>query len=119
MSSLFVLTTQDTWREIKLTPDDKRYDTYCRIRDILNDRKEITCEIRLNGIRTKILFMDIHHGCSVAFCEQEDSKTYDLRYIVYGTKYHSHYGIGVTLNDVTIHNSLRHCPVYITAHYIK
>lgn len=64
--------------------------------------------------------IECHRMCTVLYCQQYDSETNGLRFMVYATKYNedSTYGIGWGLNDIGETHALLHCPKNITAHFV-
>jgi hypothetical protein len=73
------------------------------------------------GITIDILSTEYHRGCSIAYCIQKDKKTEGLRYIVYGVyiKEAEDYGIGTSLCDFNIKNTIHHCPNNVTARHVN
>lgn len=74
-----------------------------------------------NHYHVKILSIESHRLCTVAFCEQTNLKTQTKRYVVYGTEYDdwSEYGIGRSLSSFTTDELCEHCPSHIQIKLIK
>lgn len=71
-----------------------------------------------NGISIDIVRLDYHRGCSVAYAVQHDKNTSGVRFVVYGIKVDSDYGIGIDLDSITTDTAAQFCPPDVTARYI-
>lgn len=66
-------------------------------------------EVVSSSCHTRIMMIESHRCCTVAYCIQHNLETSGVRYLVYGTKWNldSTYGIGTTLEAVDVE---KYCP---------
>lgn len=127
---LYILTSSNQWLIVNSKdPKNKYYDTYTFIKETLDkwqfkgkkaEEAKFDIHYNMSGVATKILKIESHRYCNVAFCQQYDFTTDGLRYIVYGTRYNENndHGIGVSLIDITNKYADKYCPNIITTKYI-
>lgn len=120
VSELCMLTKSNKWITVKLDRTNKYYNTYKHIKEILNSMQGKgdsvengkIYEIYHDNIITKIIKIQSHRLCTVAYCIQNDINTNGVRYLVYGTKYNedSQYGIGISLENIDVTYADKFCP---------
>jgi hypothetical protein len=62
-----------------------------------------------NGIKTHIIELCVHRGCVVIYTQQKNLITGTKRYVVYGIKRDTDYGIGVCLETVDVNKYYLEC----------
>jgi len=72
-----------------------------------------------NNIVISIIKIERHRHCTVAYCIQQNPTTNGIRFVVYGIKHETDYGIGISLASITTESSLQFCPPHVTARYVE
>lgn len=129
---LFILLDSDNWILVDFLDHRKREKyimSYKFISYVLNKYKNIGNNVELDHkdksysdinykITTNIIKIESHRHCTVVFCRQYDYLTNGLRFIVYGIKHETDYGIGIGLTSINKEWANKICPSSITAKFI-